>query len=47
MKIEYTDYAEMKIIKRKLSKSQIEDALKTPDKILDGKFGRKVLESIF
>ena len=46
MKIEYTDYAEVKIQKRGLSKSQIESVLTNPDKILDGDEGRKVAQKI-
>jgi len=46
MKIEYTDYAEIKIVKRKLSKPQIENVMKNPDKILDGKEGRKIAQKI-
>ena len=46
MKIEYTEYAEMKIAKRELSKTQIENVLKNPDKILEGKYGRKIAQKI-
>ena len=44
MKIEYTGYAEMKIRKRGLSKEQIENAIKNPDKILEGEEGRKIAQ---
>ena len=44
MKIGYTDYAEIKIQKRRLSKIQIENVLKSPDKILEGKEGRKIAQ---
>ena len=31
MEIDYTDYAEMRIMRRELSKSQIESVIKNPD----------------
>lgn len=46
MIIEYTDYAEMKIMKRKLSKTQVEDVLKNPEKLVEGKKGRKIAQKI-
>ena len=46
MEIIYTNYAEMKIEKRKLSKIQIEDVIKNPDKIVEGKRGRKIAQKI-
>ena len=46
MEISYTNYAEMKIEKRKLSKIQIEDVIKNPDKIVEGKRGRKIAQKI-
>lgn len=42
MNVVYTDYAEIKIQKREIDKHAIENALKSPDKILDGKDGRKI-----
>ena len=46
MKIEYTDYAEMKISKRNLSKNQIENVVKNSDKISEGKKGRKISQKL-
>lgn len=46
MEIEYTDYSEMKIAKRELSKTQIGDVLKNPDKIVEGKLGRKISQKV-
>ena len=46
MEIDYTNYAEMKIGKRKLPKTQIEDALKNPDKVMSGRKGRKIAQKI-
>ncbi len=46
MKIEYTDYAEMKVGTRKLSKAQIGDVLKNPDRVVEGKKGRKVAQKV-
>ena len=44
MKINYTNYAEIKIQKRGLSKAHVENALKNPDKIIDAKEGRKIAQ---
>jgi len=44
MKIEYTDYAEVKIKKRELSKVQIESVLKSPDKLTEGSEGRRIAQ---
>ena len=46
MNIEYTDYAQMKIAKRALSKNQVEDTLKNPDKIIGGGKGRKIAQKV-
>ena len=46
MRIEYTDYAEMKTAKRELSKTDIENTLENPDKLLEGKDGRKIAQKI-
>ena len=46
MEFDYTDHAEENITERKLSKKVIEDAVKNPDQILDGKFGRKIAQKI-
>ena len=46
MKIEYTDYADMKIQKRNLDKSYIENVLNKPDKILEVKDGRKIAQKV-
>lgn len=44
MRIDYTAYAEMKTAKREIARSKIEKTLKNPDKILDGKYGRKIAQ---
>lgn len=36
----------MKIIKRELPKGQIESVLKNPDKVLEGKKGRKIAQKV-
>lgn len=46
MKILYTDYAEDSISDRKISKEIIENAMKSPDEIVEGKKGRKVAHKI-
>lgn len=46
MKVEYTDYAEVKIRKRNLSKTQIENVLKNPDKIIESDEGRKIAQKV-
>ena len=46
MKIKYTIYAEMKIAKREISKTQIESTLKNPDKLLDAKEDRKIAQKL-
>jgi len=46
MEIDYTDYSEMKIAKRKLSKAQVESVLKSPEKVIEGKKGRLLQHTI-
>ena len=46
MKIVYTDYAEESLTDRKISKKLIEDSLKNPDEIVEGKKNRKIAHKI-
>ena len=46
MKITYTVHAEMKIAKRGILKTYIETVLKSPDKLLDAKDGRKIAQKV-
>ena len=46
MKIVYTDYAEESLADRKISKKLIEDSLKNPDEIVEGKKNRKIAHKI-
>ena len=44
MEFDYTDHAEENIIERKLIKKVLEDVVKNPDEVLEGKFGRKTAQ---
>ncbi len=46
MKILYTDYAEDSISDRKIGKEIIENALRNPDEIVEGKKNRKIAHKI-
>ena len=46
MKIIYTDYAEETINDRKISKELVENALKNPDEIVEGKKNRKIAHKV-
>ena len=46
MKFNYTDHAEENIKERKLNKKIIENILKHPNKIAEGRFGRKIAQKI-
>ncbi len=46
MDIVYTRHAEEKIAERKPSKTIIEDALRSPDAVLDSVFGKKVAHKL-
>lgn len=46
MKISYTDYAEDSISDREINKEIIENALKNPDEIVEGKKNRKIAHKI-
>ena len=46
MEIEYTNYSEMRIEKRKLSKAQIEDVLRNPERVMAGAKGRKIAQKV-
>ncbi|NIQ07198.1 MAG: DUF4258 domain-containing protein [Candidatus Korarchaeota archaeon] len=43
MKLVYTDHAAEKIVERGISKKRIAKAVKNPDAIRKGKFGRKII----
>ena len=47
MRIAYTNYAEEALTVRKISKGEIELALLNPEKISDGKQGRKIVHKTF
>ncbi len=46
MKITYTNHAEENIEERRLDKKTIEDAVKNPEKVVEGRFGRKIAQKI-
>lgn len=46
MQFDYTDHAEENIRERKLSKKVVEDVVINPEKIIEGRFGRKVAQKI-
>lgn len=46
MDVEYTEYAEMKIAKRKLSKSDIKETLSNPEKTIDSRGERKIAQKM-
>lgn len=46
MKFDYTDHAEENIQERKLDKKIVEKVVKHPEKVTEGKFGRKIAQKI-
>ena len=46
MKFEYTSHAEENIKERRLDKKLIENVVRNPDKVIIGKFGRKIAQRI-
>ncbi len=46
MEFDYTDHAEENIEERKLSRKLIEDVVRNPEKVVEGRFGRKTAQRI-
>ncbi|MBI2084643.1 MAG: DUF4258 domain-containing protein [Candidatus Aenigmarchaeota archaeon] len=46
MEFDYTDHAEENIKERKLSKKVIEDVIINPEKVIEGRFDRKIAQKI-
>ena len=44
MEFDYTEHAKENITERKLSKEAIEEVVKNPEKVTEGKFGRKIAQ---
>lgn len=46
MEFDYTDHAEENIQERKLSKKVVEDAIINPEKVIEGRIGRRISQKI-
>ncbi|MBI5098044.1 MAG: DUF4258 domain-containing protein [Nitrospirae bacterium] len=46
MKWKWTDHIEIQLNERKISRELVETAVNNPDKIVDGKKGRKIYQKI-
>ena len=46
MKWKWTDHIEIQLNERKISRELVETAINNPDKIVDGKKGRKIYQKI-
>ena len=47
MKIDFHSHAVEKLAKRNLDKSSIKEAIKSPDRVVEGRHGRKIAQKVY